>query len=523
MGQKSSLMCAGFEGGRETTFRRIAAGTLLCRRTVVAGVLSALASGMTAADQPKPFDRLTFHAAPKPLAKDARTSDWPRFLGPTDDAISPETHLLKQFPKDGPARVWEVQRGDAYTSPAIAGDRLVSFHAFDGKETVECLQRETGQRFWIFEYPIQYQDRYGFSNGPRGSPVIADGVVVTHGVTSVMHALDLATGKVLWRHDLREEYNVPQDFFGAGSSPLILDGRVILNVGGKKEKFDISDSQRDRERKLATAGVSVAAFDLRTGAVKWTVADEWGASYASPIPAQLHGKTKVLVYAGGESDPAIGGILCLDPATGERHDRFPWRDDEYIQATGSSPVVIPGRNRAFISTVYPKGRPHGGVMVEYDSSFKAREVWRSQRFAMHWMNPVYHDGHLYGIDGEREDNSRLVCVNADTGREVWSESLTWEDEFLARRFNRPTARSGILRASLLRVNGAFLCLGELGALLWLDLSPGGCRIIDRTQLFFAQNTWSLPAVSRGLLYVAQQAPDIDERPPRLLCYDLRGP
>lgn len=472
--------------------------------------------------KPQPFDRLTFHAAPKALAKDAKTSDWPRFLGPADDATSPETPLLKQFPDGGPAKVWEVVRGDGYTSPAISGDRLVIFHAQDGKETIECLQRETGRQSWIVEYPIEYSDRYGFANGPRASPVISDGVVVTYGVTSLLHGLDLATGKILWKHDLRAQYHVPQDFFGAGSSPLVIDGRVILNVGGKKEAFDISDSQRERERKLATAGVSVAAFDLKTGKVLWTIEDEWGASYASPIPAQLHGQTKVLVYAGGESDPAIGGLLCIDPATGELHDRFPWRDEEYIQATGSSPVVIPGKNRVFISTVYPKGRPHGGVMAEFDAKFKAKEVWRSQKFAMHWMNPVHHAGYLYGIDGEREDNSRLVCLNADTGKEVWTESLMWEDAVLARRFNRPSAKTGVLRASLLCVDGAFLCLGELGALLWLDLSPGGCRIIDRTQLFYAQQTWSLPAISRGLLYVCQQARDIDEKPPRIICYDLRG-
>jgi outer membrane protein assembly factor BamB len=142
---------------------------------------------------------------------------------------------------------------------------------------------------------------------------------------------------------------------------------------------------------------------------------------------------------------------------------------------------------------------------------------------MHWMNPVYFDGHLYGIDGEREDNSRLVCVSADTGEEKWSERIEWTDEFLGKRFNRPALKQGILRASLLRVDGRFLCLGEFGSLLWLDLSPAGCKVLERTQLFYAQNTWSLPVVSHGLLYVSQHGKDIDEKPPRIICYDLRAP
>lgn len=490
---------------------------------LVSLIAAAVGAGLSPA--PKPFDRLTFHSAPKPLAANARTSDWPRVLGPSDDATSPETPLLKGWPTGGPKLVWEVAMGEGYTSPAISGDHCVIFHATDGREIVECLHAETGQRFWSADYPVEYRDRYGFANGPRGSPVIADGVVVTLGVTSMLKAFDLQSGAELWHHDLRNEYKVPQDFFGAGSSPLIIDGKVIVNVGGKAAGIDGSEGQRERKEKLAAAGVSVAAFNLKNGKVVWTVEDVWGASYASPVPAKLHGLTKILIYAGGESDPAVGGLLCIDPATGTLHDRFPWRDEEYIQATGTSPVVIPDKNRAFITTAYPKGHPLGGVMVEFDSNFKAKEVWKSAKIACHWMNPVYHDGHLYAIDGEREDNSRLVCVNADTGAEVWAQSIEWEDAAFgqAQGRNRPI-RLSILRASLLKADGAFLCLGETGSLHWLDLSPQGAKVLQQAQLFYALNTWSLPALSRGLLYVRQQSQSLDrQNKERILCYDFRGP
>lgn len=470
------------------------------------------------------FDRLTFFTAPKPLAKDAKTSDWPRLLGPTNDAHSPETPLLKTWAQAEPKPVWEVQMGEAYNSPAISGDYCVIFHALEGKETIECLDRETGKRFWSRDYPISYQDRYGFGSGPRGSPVIADGVVVTYGVTSELHAFDLKTGKDLWTHDLRKEYNVPQDFFGAGGTPLLLAGRVILNVGGKKAALEGNEGLRDRKQHLAEAGVSVAAFDLHSGKVLWTVEDAWGASYASPIPAQLHGQTKVLIYAGGESDPAIGGLMCIDPVSGKLHSKFPWRSEDYIQAIGSSPTLIPDKNRAFITTAYPKGRPLGGVMVEYDAQFQAKEVWQSKKLAVHWMNPVYHDGHLYAIDGETEPKSRLVCVNADTGVEVWEQHIEWEDAEFSKQTGRanPT-RLSILRASLLRADDAFLCLGETGSLHWLDLSPAGAKVLAQTQLFYALNTWSLPALSHGLLYVRQQSQDLlHKSEPRIICLDIRG-
>lgn len=483
-----------------------------------------LFSGTLSAQEAQPFDRLTFHAEPKPLSTAAKTGDWPRVLGPQNDGSSPETHLLKTFPETGLKPVWEVATGDGYTSVIVSGESCVIFHAIDGKETVECLQRETGKRFWIKDYPVEYQDRYGFGNGPRGSPVIADNVVVTLGVTSMLHAFDLKTGEELWKHDLRKDYNVPQDFFGAGSSPLILDGRVIVQVGGKGEAFDGFESRRDRAAKLASKGVSVAAFDLKTGKGLWTVEDEWGASYASPVPARIHGQMKVLIYAGGESDPAIGGLLCIDPVTGTVHDRFSWRDEEYIQATGSSPVFIPEKNRAFITTCYPKNKPLGGVMVEYDAGFKAKEVWQSKKVAVHWMTPVYQDGYLYAMDGERENNSRLVCVNADTGAEVWTKNIEWEDAAFATAQGRSRpVRLSILRAGLVRVDGAFLCLGETGSLHWLKLTPEGCEELSRTQLFYALNTWSLPSISHGLLYVHQQAESLDRKSgTRIVCYDMRG-
>jgi len=75
-------------------------------------------------------------APPKPLARDAVTSDWPRFLGPTDDAHSPETRLARALALGDPPVVWEAARGEGYASPVVAGDRLVLFHRVGGREVI---------------------------------------------------------------------------------------------------------------------------------------------------------------------------------------------------------------------------------------------------------------------------------------------------------------------------------------------------------------------------------------------------
>jgi len=462
--------------------------------------------------------RLSFHAAPAALSTEAVTADWPRMLGPLDNAASPETRLLKSWPAEGPKRVWEIAKGDGYTAPSIVGSDCVLFHAIDKQETIECVQAETGAAKWSVSYPIEYQDRLGYANGPRGSATLSAGRVLTLGVTSMLHCLDLASGKVLWKKDLRAEYQVPQEFFGHGSTPLVWQGLVIVNVGGKAEAIGEFEDKSERNRKLASAGVCVAAFDLKTGAEKWRYLDEWGSSYASPIVAKLHGKERLLVFAGGESDPAIGGLLCLDPKDGTRLDRVAWRADMYTSVNATTPVVIPDKNRVLVTTAYPKGIPIGALMLEFNEAGKSKELWRSEKLACHWMQPIYVAGHLYAIDGETERQAELVCVNTETGKEVWRKEHQWTVSSDGRDY-----KLGLMRASLLQVDGATLCLGETGSLHWLELSPQGMKEIARSQLWLAPHTWSLPVVSRGLLYVAQHEPGQDGKGPRFICYDLRTP
>jgi hypothetical protein len=80
----------------------------------------------------------------------------------------------------------------------------------------------------------------------------------------------------------------------------------------------------------------------------------------------------------------------------------------------------------------------------------------------------------------------------------------------------------LYRGNLLQVDGRFLVLGELGHLMWMDLNPSGFKEGSRAWLFAARETWSLPVLSRGLLYVVQHSKDVlQNKQPRLLCYDLR--
>lgn len=441
-------------------------------------------------------DRLTTFGAASSRSADAVDEDWPRFLGPRHAMVSGETRLRRSWDETGPRLLWQVEKGEGYSGPVVAGGKLVTMHRLEGEEVVECRDAVSGRRLWDDRYPTTYRDRYGFNGGPRASPCIEGNRVVTYGVQGRLHAYDLATGARLWERDLETEYELVQDFFGVGTSPVIYEGAVLVNVG-------------------ARAGPCLAAFDLETGESLWGAGDGWAASYATPVIASLHDRTKVLVFAGGDSRPPTGGLLVVDLEKRTEDGRFPWRSTKYESANASSPVVI--GDRVYISySIRDRG-----AMVRVRPDGAMDEIWSNRSLGAYWMTPVHHDGYLYGIDGRHIPEAELVCLDAATGAAMWREKVTWSEPAEDRPDEVRTI--GAARGHLLRADGSFLCLGEYGHLLWMDLDSSGLTITARSRLFLAPETFTPPVLSHGLLYVMQNhASPEDGSPPRLLCYDLRA-
>jgi hypothetical protein len=230
----------------------------------------------------------------------------------------------------------------------------------------------------------------------------------------------------------------------------------------------------------------------------------------------IHGQPRVFVFAGGESEPPTGGLMSIDPATGHVDFAFPWRSRSHESVNASCPVAFD--NKVFISASYRTG----SALLEVRADFTPEVRWSTQAFGLHFNTAIYRDGYLYGFDGRNEPDASLACVDATTGKTVWRETPQWTETLDVRGQKRVETVS-TYRGSLLAVDGQFLCLGELGHLLWMDLTPKGYTEVSRAWLFPARESWALPVLSRGLLYVVQNARDLlRETGPRLLCYDLRA-
>jgi len=107
--------------------------------------------------------------------------DWPQWRGPGRDAKATFT-APKTWPKEL-AQTWKVTVGDGVATPALVGDKLYVFARQAGSEILRCLDAANGKELWAEKYEALGASgpASGFS-GPRCSPTVANGKLVTLGV-----------------------------------------------------------------------------------------------------------------------------------------------------------------------------------------------------------------------------------------------------------------------------------------------------------------------------------------------------
>jgi outer membrane protein assembly factor BamB len=389
--------------------------------------------------------------------------DWPQYLGPERNGVYSGPPLADAWPAAGPRKVWQKSVGEGFAGPVVVGDRLILFHRVKSEEVVEALDTQTGNPLWRHAYKTNYRDDFGFDEGPRAVPVVANGRIYTFGAEGLLQALDAATGKPIWNVDTMRRFNVRKGFFGAAGSPLVEDGRVIANVGG-------TDGAK---------GAGIVAFNADTGDVLWTATDH-PASYSSPVGATFGGKRHAVFFT-------RNGLVGLDPATGAVLFQRPWRSRSASSVNAATPLVI--GDVIFASATYETGalalRVNGSQLIE---------LWSSDEvMSNHYATSVYADGYLYGYHGRQEFNPSFRAVDLKTGAVKWST-----DRYRA--------------GSVTLAGNRLLIARETGELVLAAASPDAFRPLAKAQVLRG-TVRALPAVSDGFVYLRNEN--------TLVCLDLR--
>lgn len=418
--------------------------------------------------------------------------DWPAFLGPTGDSKSRETGIVTDWSK-GLKILWHKELGFGYGMATISRGRLFQFDGLPGQPRLVCMESETGTELWDFEYESDYRDYFGYDNGPRCSPVVDDDRVYIFGAEGMLHCLDVRDGSIIWKIDTTAKFNVVQNFFGVGSTPVIEGELLIAQIGGSPAaNQNLPPGRLDLVR---GNGSGIVAFDKWTGEVKYQITDEL-ASYASPALATIDGRRWCFVFA-------RGGLVGFEPTTGKVDFHYPWRAQDLESAIASNPVVV--GDLVFISETYGPGssllrvRPGGYDVVWKDSP----HVRVAKAMQTHWNTPIHHEGFLYGSSGRHTPQAELRCIELATGKVQWSEP-------------------GLTRSSLLYTDGHLICLTEYGDLILLRANPKKYDEVARIRLedpksrsdLLQYPCWAAPILSHGLLYVRGKD--------RLVCLELAG-
>lgn len=435
-------------------------------------------------NEPAPADETAADAprgAPAKITK-APGVDWPKFLGPTGDSKSPETGILTKWPKEGLKIVWEKKLGTGYAPPTISGGKVFLFDRFGDMARIYALDAKNAGEVWRYEYPTEYEDYFGYNNGPRCSPIVDGQLVYAFGADGMLVCVRADTGKLVWKVDTAKDFGVAQNFFGVGSNPVVEEDNLIVMVGGSPPGTrDVTVAEGN--------GSGIVAFDKLTGEVKYKITDEL-ASYASLKTATIGGRRFGLAFC-------RGGLVGFEPASGKVDFHFPWRARSLESVNASVPVVA--GNEVFISETYGPGSALLSVAPgKFEVVWQDDERKRAKAMQTHWNTPIEVDGYLYGSSGRHLSNAELRCIEWKTGKVRWSVP-------------------GLTRMSLTYIDGHFLCLGEEGLLLLIKANPEKFEQVAKMNLvpprigpqgegstaasLSMDPFWAAPVVSHGKLYI----------------------
>lgn len=313
-------------------------------------------------------------------ARPAAAQDWPQWRGANRDAkvigfVAPTTWPQQLTEK------WKVVVGDGVATPAVVGDKIYVFTRQDGNEVVRCLDAATGQEIWQDKYETQgVSGAASQFSGPRSSPAVADGKVVTQGVQGILSCYDADVGKLLWRN---EDYRGSTPRFATASSPILTAGLCIAQLGGQDDG-------------------AMVAYDLATGDQTWKWAGDTP-SYGSPVLMDVGG-TQVIAA------PTEQNMVAINVADGRLLWQVPFTQGRYNAAT----PIIDGQ-----TLIYALQGTTAEKLTLTAEGIETEQLWNNSDATVVFNSPVLKDGLIFGLSG----TNSIFCVRADTGEMAWTAPL----------------------------------------------------------------------------------------------------
>src|SRR5262245_18639276 len=406
------------------------------------------------------------------LAHTLSGQDWPQWRGPTRDGHAPGARLPEKWPERAPEPAWKVKIGEGYAGVAVAGGKVFALarNHEKGIERALCFDLASGKPLWEVTYdtPFEAPDPTA-GRGPNATPTVDGDRVYFFGLAGMLNCVEIATGKVLWKHDCLKEYwgvvkseDGDDAWFppcGASASPLVDGNTVILPVGGKK------------------AGC-ITGFDRASGKILWKALDE-RSSYASPLIASPGGVKQIVAFT---------GLRMVSLRHSDREllwdHAFPTRFEQTIisPVIWKDRVIIGGEAKATVA-----------VKLTRDGDKLKKEIaWKSDDLKMYLSTPVVIGDHLIGFDYRA---GKLACIALESGETAWTSSAF-----------------GTKHVSMIVVGNTLLVQTIEGNLIVAKVSEKDYEQLAKWKVS-EKGTWAHLALADHRLLV--------KGPEELMCYELK--
>jgi outer membrane protein assembly factor BamB len=388
----------------------------------------------------------------------AQAAEWSHITGPTGDRKSTET-VRAEWQGGKPRQLWNIPAVGGFSSFVTGGGKVFTVVSDRGRESAVALDRKTGARVWQASFnSVDYRnggDRGVPGNdggdGPRITPVYADGKVFVFGGLFDLYALNADSGRELWKRDLIREFGGDEIEWSNAAAPIVMKDRVIVSGGGRGQAF--------------------IAFRVDNGEVIWKSGSD-RATHATPVLATIHGKQQALFRT-------ERGLVSIDPENGKElwHYPFPHR-------TATAPSAVAWNDIVFCSSGYGVG---GGAcqVKRTGDKWEVEELWRSpgnRDSAAHWGTSVVVDGFLYGCYGHNEYGSgAFKCIDIRTGKVMWQQS-------------------GFGHGQVILAGNRLVATTDAGVLTIIEPTSTAYKEVAKADIIDGK-VWASPALSDGQLFL----------------------
>jgi outer membrane protein assembly factor BamB len=352
------------------------------------------------------------------IASPALADNWPQWRGPHLNGSSDAKNLPDKLEKD--SAKWQAKLPGPSGGTPVVWDNRIFVSALDQqsqKLLALCIDRADGHVLWRKEVGQGvFTNRRNNMASP--SPVTDGKTVWFYYGNGDLAAFDV-DGNPLWSRNLQKDFGNFNYQWTYGSSPLLHDGRLYVQVLHRDVPVQGPPTGEKAESYLL-------AVDPQTGKDLWRhvrpndAAAESKESYGTPMPLDGSPRDEV-VLIGGDC------VTGHDAKTGAELWRYGGWNPQKIGHWRLVPSVVTAEG--IVIACAPKGGPVMAIKAggEGDVS-KSHELWKTKAFSSDVCVPLYYKNNLYVLDG---DAKKLYCVELKTGKVKWSGSLGGGDVFRA--------------------------------------------------------------------------------------------